>query len=341
MTSTRHAPQHAPSQTRGRRGARSNVVGFKNPQSKERGLHLRHLAFVLTAVLGLSVIFYPAAAQWLSSQSQARQLTQYAAIRSNPESSQILEAAKQYNKELTIFDPTEYSNQLRFEGTPVMAALRVPSVGINLPIYHGTSAEVLLRGVGHAETSHLPVGGSGVNSVLTAHTGLPNSSMFDPLHSVKIGDEVLIDVGGAELAYEVSTKEILDPETAEMRAAARPSGDHLTLVTCTPYSVNSHRLVVSAQRIASDRSVPQEALGTPRRGFPLWLAVYAVGIVGILGLAHFSSTSSRRLPTGLSAQTQRSTNAQRTTSAQRRSAKRLTRLFCERPRNSHAPSGTH
>ncbi len=329
MTSTRHVPQHAPSRPQSSRGARGHADTLKHFQTKHRGLDVRHLAFVLTAVFGLSVIFYPVATHWFASQSQARQLTHYSSVTSSPGSSRILEAARQYNEELTIFDQTEYSNQLRFEGTPVMAALRVPSVGINLPIYHGTSEEVLLRGVGHAEASHLPVGGPGTNSVLTAHTGLPRSSMFDSLHSVKIGDEVIIDVGGTQLSYEVLRKEVLDPETAEKRAAARPNGDHLTLVTCTPYSVNSHRLVVTAQRVADELTLPREEAGTRSRSHPLWIVVYVAGIAGILGLAYVSSMSSRQQVVG------------RPVNFEPNNKRTLTGSRCDRRLDSQPQSGTH
>ncbi|MFS8937574.1 class C sortase [Corynebacterium sp. c25Ua_89] len=128
-----------------------------------------------------------------------------------------------------------------------MARVRVPSVGIDLPVYHGTSTGVLAHGVGHLYGTALPVGGEGNHAVLTGHTGLATLTMFDNLTHIKVGDVFTVEVMGKTMAYKVDQIETVLPDQVEALRADE-GRDLLTLVTCTPYGINSHRLLVRGER---------------------------------------------------------------------------------------------
>ena len=128
-----------------------------------------------------------------------------------------------------------------------MARVRVPSVGIDLPVYHGTSTDVLAHGVGHLYGTALPVGGEGNHAVLTGHTGLATLTMFDNLTHIKVGDVFTVEVMGKTMAYKVDQIETVLPDQVEALRADE-GRDLLTLVTCTPYGINSHRLLVRGER---------------------------------------------------------------------------------------------
>ena len=130
----------------------------------------------------------------------------------------------------------------------VMGYIRIPSIKVELPIYHGTSEPVLQVGVGHLENTSLPVGGSSTHAVLTGHRGLPSAKLFTELDMVKVGDVFYIKILGETLAYEVD--QILTVLPTEMQALNIEKGkDYVTLVTCTPYAVNTHRMLVRGHRI--------------------------------------------------------------------------------------------
>lgn len=142
-------------------------------------------------------------------------------------------------------DYQHYLQVLRQVGP--MARVHVPSVGIDLPVYHGTSTDVLAHGVGHLYGTALPVGGEGNHAVLTGHTGLATLTMFDNLTHIKVGDVFTVEVMGKTMAYKVDQIETVLPDQVEA-LRAEEGRDLLTLVTCTPYGINSHRLLVRGER---------------------------------------------------------------------------------------------
>lgn len=129
-----------------------------------------------------------------------------------------------------------------------MGRVRVPSVDIDLPIYHGTTDEIIAKGAGHLYGTSLPVGGEGTHSVLTSHTGMSNATLFDHLNKVQEGDTIFIEVSGETLAYRVDQIKIILPDELDDLKPIRGK-DHLTLFTCTPYAVNTHRLLVRGERV--------------------------------------------------------------------------------------------
>lgn len=179
-----------------------------------------------------------------------------------------LQAAQEYNKTLfgtTVlsdpFDPdageetdAEYESLLNLSGNSVMARIEIPVIGIDLPVYHGTSDEVLRKGAGHLRKTSLPVGGKGTHAVITGHTGLSSARLFTDLNLMAEGDIFLIHCLDQTLAYQVDSIKIVEPtETDDLRID--PEQDYVTLVTCTPYGINTHRLLVRGTRIPYEEAL--------------------------------------------------------------------------------------
>ena len=166
-----------------------------------------------------------------------------------------------------------------------MARIRVPSVAIDLPVYHGTSDEVLGRGAGHLYGTSLPVGGVGTHAVLTSHRGIATATLFDHLPDVEVGDTMYVDVYGETLAYRVDQiKTVLPNQIDDLKKV--DGQDYLTLMTCTPYAVNSHRLLVRGHRLAYDPAVsgatPDNSTGLKLERWMYWMIAGA--IVGLLAM---------------------------------------------------------
>lgn len=140
-----------------------------------------------------------------------------------------------------------YENLLKLSDTGIMGTIEIPKISVNLPIYHGTTEEVLSIGIGHLEGSSLPVGGKNTHSILTGHRGLPNSKLFTRLDELEKGDLFYIQVGNKTLAYRVNDIKVIKPEDAE-ELSIKADKDEVSLITCTPYGINSHRLVVTGER---------------------------------------------------------------------------------------------
>lgn len=221
---------------------------------------------------GIAVLLYPVVATQYNNFHQQAFSKKYAdeVAASDPTTATTeLAAARSYNETLDgvpILDPwlnqadgdpgstayQEYRSQLsRFDA---MARLRIPDADIDLPVYHGTSDEVLSRGVGHLYGTSLPVGGEGSHAVLTSHTGLANATLFDHLTSLEVGDLIFVDVLGETLAYRVDQIKVVLPDQISDLAAV-PGKDYLTVFTCTPYAINTHRLLVRGVRIPYDASL--------------------------------------------------------------------------------------
>lgn len=173
-----------------------------------------------------------------------------------------LKEAQDYNKMLIEDNPqlsdafsqeekkadSAYNHVLNMEESGVMGALEIPKISVYLPIYHGTSQEVLERGVGHLEGTSIPIGGKDTHAVLTGHRGLPSAELFSNLDQLERNDKFYIHILGEILAYKVFNVETVRPEETGHLAIAKGQ-DRVTLVTCTPYGINTHRLLIHAKRI--------------------------------------------------------------------------------------------
>ncbi|WP_257210505.1 class C sortase [Actinomyces ruminis] len=212
-----------------------------------------------------------------------------------------LASADEYNQELAsspILDPwldqqrpdtPQYQAYLaELDLDDVMAQIVIPKIHVDLPIYHGTDADTLAHGVGHLFGTALPVGGSSTHSVLTGHTGLGSATLFDDLTELEEGDAFYITVAGRTLKYEVNDiRVVLPTETESLNKV--PGEDLVTLITCTPYGVNTHRLLVTGTRVPMDpvQAAAEQAAATPApmRAWMLWLIVAVVAILVVLVVA--------------------------------------------------------
>lgn len=247
------------------------VEETQRPQPAQKSFFQRVGLPVLIILVGLGVLMYPViSTQWNNrvQEQVAKQYEEQLSQKPVEEVNQALEAAKAYNRTQTdgpILDPwlariskdntayQEYEAQLA--GVSAMSQLAIPSIDLRLPIYHGTGEETLQRGLGHLYGTSLPVGGEGTHAVITGHTGLTTATLFDNLVDVKEGDAIYVSTFGERMKYQVrSTEVVLPDQTDSLRT--QPGKDLLTLVTCTPYGINTHRLLVHAERVPMD---PDEA----------------------------------------------------------------------------------
>ena len=214
---------------------------------------------ILLLLAGAALFLYPVFSSYLAELHQAEVVMEYDASVQEMQEEELekeWKKAEEYNESLAgepVRDPflegsgmalpQNYLEILRIFDT--MGTVEIPKIGVSLPIYHGTDAETLEKGVGHLRQTALPIGGEGIHAVLT---GLPNAKMFDGLTKLEIGDKFYIHVLGETLVYEVDALNVVKPEEVELLDPV-PGEDHVTLLTCTPYGVNTHRLLVRGVRI--------------------------------------------------------------------------------------------
>ena len=263
------------------------------------------IMIILLFLGGAAMVLYPVVSSWYMDRHQGQVVADYdeeAARLSQEQIEAELEKARRYNESLlgnvVLTDPfdaealeeqnTEYEDLLDIGGDGVMGSVEIPGQDIYLPIYHGTSAESLEKGAGHLKNSSLPVGGKGTHAVISGHTALPTAEMFNDLSEVEEGDVFYIHVLGQILAYEVDQIKIVLPEDISDLLIHREE-DYVTLVTCTPYGINSHRLLVRGTRVPYEEA---QAV-TPSRGEPedpmrtAYLAAAAAAVLLAAGLWYY------------------------------------------------------
>ena len=210
-------------------------------------------------LIGISLLLYPIIGNIINSYEQKKVLDSYVErvnTISHEENEKIYEEAISYNEEVYIrqkedkrYDlASKYENVLKIDSTMVMGYIKIPKINIKLPIYHSVEDNVLQKGVGHVKESSLPIGTNNQNSLLMGHTGLPTSRIFTSLEKLEIGDYIQIYILDKELYYKVDKIDIIEPKELIERLPVQENRDLITLVTCTPYGVNSHRLVIEAER---------------------------------------------------------------------------------------------
>lgn len=241
----------------------SNSAEKKNRKNKK--FSLSTLIIVLILVAGICVMLYPTFSDWYNGLHQSRAIADYnEAVDTNSEerNEELWQQAKAYNEKLaqtgidlslgneddTDPEKKEYLETLDVSGTGIMGYISIPSVHIRLPIYHDTSEGVLQIAVGHLAGTSLPVGGKSTHSVLTGHTGLPSAKLFTDIDQLKEGDTFQIIVLDHTLTYEVDDiRTVLPDQVDSLRI--EEGKDLVTLITCTPYGINTHRLLVTGHRI--------------------------------------------------------------------------------------------
>ena len=225
---------------------------------------------ILIFVAGIGVMSYPLVSSVINnieSRNHVEEYTKTTKQMSSEETLEMFKRAEEYNQSLTnnviITDPFDekaykkiganYENALNVDGNGLIGYIDIPKINVYLPIYHGTTDKILAKGAGHLQNTSLPVGGESTHSVISAHTAYPGETFFDYLTDMQEGDEFYVHVLDRVLKYEVdSIKVVLPEETDDLRVIR--GEDYVTLLTCTPYSINTHRLLVRGKRVAYDDS---------------------------------------------------------------------------------------
>lgn len=231
---------------------------MKNKKAKANRITLILLVVVLLA--GLSLLLYPTVADWWNSRHQSQAIASYVDTVTELDEDryeELLAEARAYNELLlqdeNRFLPDEedleyYNSLLNVSGSGIMGYVEIPEIDVTLPIYHGTSEEVLQTAIGHIEGSSLPVGGESTHCVISGHRGLPSARLFTDLDQLTEGDTFTLHVLDETLTYEVDQISVVEPDDISLLEIVEGE-DLCTLVTCTPYGVNSHRLLVRGHRI--------------------------------------------------------------------------------------------
>ena len=260
------------------------------------------IAAALTLFLGGAAVFcYPAISNYLNQKNQTRVVQHYEQTVAAQDDALLAEEwakAEEYNENLAgdpVHDPfvpgsgyalpDNYLDVLNIDG--VMGRITIPKIGVDLPIYHGTDAETLEKGVGHIESTSLPIGGEYRHAVLTGHRGLPSAELFTRLDELEPGDQFYLHVLDATLAYQVD--QILTVEPQELETLVAETGqDYVTLVTCTPYGINTHRMLVRGTCIPYVPEAEQSTQATAAHllGGETTTRYFLIGILFGIGLLY-------------------------------------------------------
>lgn len=258
------------------------------------------IVIILIFLAGLSLLLYPLVANQWNNHRQKQLISNYESVVADKEAAGNIDYAAEMKKAEAYNDAllpsilpdsfavaeaqteadSSYENSLNIAGDGMMGIVEIPKIDIKLPIYHGTSDEVLQKAAGHLEGSSLPIGGENTHAVISAHRGLPSASLFTDLDQLEIGDHFLIHVLDETLCYEVDQILVVDPEDTSA-LAVEDGEDLMTLLTCTPYGVNTQRLMVRGHRVLyEEQTVADEQ--TPLSGLSLHTNYLLWVIVGIV-----------------------------------------------------------
>lgn len=265
---------------------------------KTIGRKFRSAAPILFILLGVVLMLYPYISEYIFENRVDSEIIAYEENVEKAENQQyenLLERAEQYNDNLQkaqiqLTDPfmeaketdenLSYEKMLQLDDSGIMGYIELPTIGVKLPVYQGTSSKVLERGVGHLKGSSLPVGGTGTHAVLTGHTGLSQAKLLSDLSEMKAGDVFYISVLGRKMAYEVYATSVVLPEDTEQLRIEKDK-DLVTLVTCTPYGINTHRLFVHGRRTTFDEQQYQEEITKkPEIQDSRWKSAYRRALIG-------------------------------------------------------------
>ena len=258
--------------------------------------NLINILLILVFLIGLSLLIYPTFSDYWNSFHQSRAIATYTekvAVIDNTEYERILTEAMEYNQKLpkeksTLLLSDEqkvvYERLLNVGGDGVMGYIEIPTIDVHLPIYHGTEDAVLQVAIGHIEGSALPVGGKGTHCVVSGYRGLPSAKLFTDLDKMVVGDNFILRVLDETLTYEVDQILIVLPEEIDA-LQAEEGKDYCTLVTCTPYGINSHRLLVRGHRtdnaeeirevrVSGDAMIVEPVVVAPILAVPMLLVLF-------------------------------------------------------------------
>ena len=273
---------------------------------------LRNILPVLVILGGMLILFYPTISNFLIMRNASCAVNNYDAsveALSQEQYQKVLDAAHAYNEKLAQNDAgetdalasavnsastdEEYNSLLNIDGDGMMGYITVPKLEETLPIYHGTSEKVLQSGIGHLEQTSLPVGGASTHAALSGHRGLPTAKLFTDLNLMKKGDKFYITILKDTYAYQVDKiTTVLPTDTKQL--AIEPGKDLVTLITCTPYAVNTHRLLVRGHRIPYAPQQQDDAKSTFHVDIPLQYLLPSLALIALLIAWHLWQRHERR-----------------------------------------------
>ena len=255
------------------------------------------ICFIIVILLGAGTAAYPLIASINNEHTQSLVQTEYAEKLQQLDTSEIdaaLAAAREYNKTISTVqienidkikaDLPPYEDLLNLANNGIMGYIMIPAINIDLPIYHGTTGAAMEKGAGHMEGTSLPVGGIGTHAVISAHSGMASAKLFTDLDKLELGDMFFITVCNQKLAYEVDNIAVVEPTDIDL-IRIDTQQDYVTLLTCTPYGVNTHRLLVRGHRVEMAEEAIAEVEEKVKPAASTWMERYEQGI--LIGIAIF------------------------------------------------------
>ena len=247
-------------------------------QTKKKSRRLTNILLLVIFLVGVGLLSYPAVSDYWNSVHQSRAIVSYTekvATLDNEKYQQIIDSAVEYNRMVaersnqwadSEWEVKRYDTELNVDGTGNMGIITIPKLNVELPMYHGTDESVLQTSIGHIEGSSLPVGSPHLNeedfddvefashSLLSGHRGLPSARLFSDLNNMEVGDVFYLTVLDQMLTYQVTDIYVVEPNDSS-KGALVPGMDLCTLITCTPYGINTHRLLVRGRRIPNEKKI--------------------------------------------------------------------------------------
>lgn len=255
------------------------------------------ICFIIVILLGAGAAAYPLIASINNEHTQSLVQTDYEEKLQQLDTSEIdaaLAAAREYNKTISTVqiedvdkikaDLPPYEDLLNLANNGIMGYIMIPAINIDLPIYHGTTGAAMEKGAGHMEGTSLPVGGIGTHAVISAHSGMASAKLFTDLDKLKLGDMFFITVCNQKLAYEVDNIAVVEPTDIDL-IRIDTQQDYVTLLTCTPYGVNTHRLLVRGHKVEMAEEAIAEVEEKAKPEGSTWIEKYEQGI--LIGIAIF------------------------------------------------------
>ena len=255
------------------------------------------ICFILVILLGAGAAAYPLIASINNERTQSLVQTEYEEKLQQLDTSEIdaaLAAAREYNKTISTVQIEDidklkaelppYEDLLNLANNGIMGYIEIPAINIDLPIYHGTTGAAMEKGAGHMEGTSLPVGGIGTHAVISAHSGMASAKLFTDLDKLELGDMFIITVCNEKLAYEVDNIAVVEPTDIDL-IRVDTQQDYVTLLTCTPYGVNTHRLLVRGHRVDMAEEAISEVEEKAEPAASTWMERYEQGI--LIGIAIF------------------------------------------------------
>ena len=267
----------------------------KEKNAKKR-TSFRNIVSTILFFLAIIVLFYPIVSNYLAGKQMTQSIQNYKKTyynESKEKQAQQLSYAKKYNE--YIYDKAnlipwsgqipQYNQALEVDKTGMMGYLSIPQIKLkNLPIYHGATEEILAGGIGHLPQTSLPIGGKSTHSVLPAHSGRVNDSLFTDLDKLKLGDVFYIHVLNQNLKYQIDNIKIVKPNQISSLSIVKGK-DLVTLVTCYPTGINNERLLVTGQRVPYSEKIPNESIQRNKYGYDFWVILFSA-LLAILGLSY-------------------------------------------------------